>query len=113
MEWDALQSAGLSTNPLPKLAALSHSTVRRIAEDRGDIDGFGPRPAGALTIRLHHLVPHYFSQLHDRAIRLHCDAGDARAVHRQGALPPDRAVLDQDLRRLVRHGRRLGSGAVL
>ncbi len=73
------------------------------------------RPASAFAhpVRLHHLVPHPVSVLHHRARRLARRARGAVAQDRQGHLFPHRPALDQDLRRVVRHGRSLRRRAVL
>ena len=67
------------------------------------------RPAIAVAhpVRLHHLLPHSLSVLHHRARGLARRARGAVAPHREGDLPRHRAPLDQDLRRVLRHGRGL------
>ena len=63
----------------------------------------------AFTISFHIIFPSFTIGLS----AYHRDAAGAVAAHRPRALPPPRAVLDQDLRGLVRHGRRVGHRAVL
>ena len=105
--WPDGASLGLSrpsrqarTRPHPRGESRKHARAR-------------PASAFAHPVRLHHLVPHPLSVLHHRACRLAGRARGAVAQDRQGHRFPHRPALDQDLRRVVRHGRGLRRRAVL
>ena len=67
----------------------------------------------AHPVRLHHLLPHPVSVLHHRACRLAARARDPVAEDGEAHLRRHHAALDQDLRRVLRHGRGVWRGAVL
>ena len=92
---------------------MHRTTVRFSLTRPGMTDGPRSRSARPAPVRLHHHVPHHLSELHHRAVGVHRDAAAALDRHRPRASAPAGAVLDQDLRGLVRHGRRLGHRPVL
>ena len=92
---------------------MDKPTVRFSFHLPGMTDGPRSRPAGAAAVRLHGDVPHHFPELHDRAVRVHRHAAGALDAHRARASAPAGAVLDQDLRGLLRHGRGVGDRAQL
>jgi len=69
------------------------------------------RSAGPYPVCVHRHVPHHISEFHHRAVRLYRDARRAVDPARRGPLSAADAVLDQDLRGVLRHG--VVSGIVL
>jgi hypothetical protein len=62
---------------------------------------------------LHHHFPHHLPDLHHRVVGLYCDALRHVDAQGQAALSCARAVLDQDLRFVLRHGRGVGDRSVI
>ena len=91
----------------------SPASALAIAQD--GLNDARARSASAVAhpVRLHHLLPHPLSVLHHRACRLAGRARGAVAQDRQADLLRHRAALDQDLRRVLRHGRGLRRRALL
>ena len=75
----------------------------------------GPRscPARPAPVRIHDRVPHHLPELHHRAVGIHRDAAGALVRDRPRAPAPPGAILDQDFRGVVRHGRRVRDRAQL
>ena len=72
--------------------------------DSMDLD---PVLLSRIAVRLGHRLAHPHAGVHRRAGLLHRGAGGAAPRHRPRDLFPDLDLLDEDLLRLLRHGRRL------
>src|SRR4029077_17030019 len=69
-----------------------------------------PRPP---PVRVHDQLPHHLPGLLDRPFSVRGDAPRALEANWQGSLPPSRAILDEDLCRVLCHGSGLGHSALL
>ena len=111
--WRTRHTPCLSRADCRLLMYVSRGVGRGRCGLQGARDGLRSGPARAHPVRVHDHVPHHLPGVHDRALGLYRDARRAVAAAPGGALSPPDAVLDQDLRRVVRHGRRVRHRALL
>ena len=82
-----------------------YGTLAHTDRPGGSWHGPRSRAPGAVAVRVQHLVPHPVPGVHHRARGLDRRAGGALAEERQHGPRQSVPLLDQDLRRVVRHGR--------